>query len=46
MICLTETQAEEWEERAAICQYLGGLTREEAEETAWDCLELADQECL
>ena len=43
---LTPDEREAWEERAAICQYLGDMTRAEAEEIAWDCFQLEDQEWL
>ena len=29
---------EEWSERAAITEYCSGLSQEEAERLAWDCL--------
>ncbi len=36
---MTESQREAWEERAAIAEYDGGLSREEAERLAWECME-------
>jgi predicted Fe-S protein YdhL (DUF1289 family) len=29
---------EEWEERSAVMEYCGGLTRSEAEEEAWNLM--------
>lgn len=30
---------DDWQERAAIMEFEGGLTREEAERAAWECME-------
>ncbi len=36
---MTEAERENYEERAAIMQWLAGMTREEAEACALECLE-------
>jgi hypothetical protein len=36
---------EEWSERAAIAEYCGGLSREDAERLAWDCLLNKEVQC-
>src|SRR5262249_39044489 len=37
---------EEWSERAAIGQYCGGLSREDAERLAWQCVRAPHDECV
>ncbi len=36
---------EAWSERAAIVQYCGGLTREDAERLAWECVLTSQPVC-
>ena len=36
---------ETWSERAAIAQYCGGLTREDAERLAWQCVRVPHAGC-
>jgi hypothetical protein len=36
---------EEWSERAAIAEYCGGLTREEAERLAWEWVLTSHADC-
>jgi hypothetical protein len=38
--------AEAWSERAAIAEYCGGLTREAAEQRAWECLLTSHAGCV
>jgi hypothetical protein len=33
---MTDAEREDYEERAAIMEYCGGLSREEAEKQAWE----------
>lgn len=37
-LTMTEAQRETYEERAAIMEYDGGLSREQAEREAWACV--------
>lgn len=37
--CLSEAESEAWNEREAICVHWGGLSPEDAQRVAWDCVE-------
>ena len=41
---LTPDQRDEWEERAAIMEFCGGLDRETAERVAWECVKAKENQ--